>query len=133
MVSLRRPPAVSRADQYAAICAALWAERDLLQSLAAGLVADRITERASGPDPSAVDRLALQDVLRAAMVESLVATEGAPSGATLPALVATAPEPWATMLADHGNAMRSLLVDIGFLGEVRQLSLGEFLGAGPGA
>ena len=126
---------MSREEQYAAICAALWAERDLMHALTVAMVNARLAgddpfggEQRSDSERSAMDRLALQDVLRAAMVESLVATHEAPRGATLPYLIVMAPEPWSTMLAEHGHALRGLLGDLTLLGDVQQLSLAEFLG-----
>jgi hypothetical protein len=119
---------VSRTDHFAALCAALWAERDVLQRIAGAIVVERITGSADQPASGVLDRLAMQDVLRAAMVESLAASSALPVSATLPALVAAAPEPWSTMLADHGAALRDLLADVNLLGGVRQNSLAEFLG-----
>lgn len=126
---------VSRADYFAAICAALWAERDVLQDLVGSIVTERVITDPSGTGSAplgadtALRRLAMQDVLRAAMVESLASTAQLPSSATLPHLVRIAPEPWRTMLQDHGSALRSLLADVTDLGDVQQLSLAEFLGA----
>lgn len=125
----------SRADHFAAICAALWAERDVLQTLVGSIVAERVIAEPADlvlqvpAAETALHQLAMQDVLRAAMVESLAASAALPTEPTLPNLVQIAPEPWRTMLADHGRALRSLLADAIYLGDVRQLSLTEFLGA----
>ena len=126
---------MSRADHFAAICAALWAERDVLQTLVGSIVAERVISEPADvalqvpAAETAMRQLAMQDVLRAAMVESLAASAAMPTAATLPYLVQIAPEPWRTMLDDHGRALRSLLADAIYLGDVRQLSLAEFLGA----
>src|SRR5581483_5700748 len=112
---------------------------DALQSVVGSIVTSRLitgstgstgstgAEAAAGAD-GLLRRLALQDVLRAAMVESLASAAALPSGATLPHLVGLAPEPWRTMLDDHGRALRALLADASSLGDVEQLSLAEFLG-----
>src|SRR5437879_922160 len=124
-------PGVTRADHYAAICAALWAERRLLESLACASVVGRLMAsdrlhgwRVDAPSPEEVDmmeKLKLHEVLRAAMVEALLDAAHAPSGVTLAHLVITAPEPWSTMLADHRVALRELLADVESLSDVRQL------------
>lgn len=127
-------------DAYAAVCTVLWAERDLLESLACTAVVARLiphrhhgetaVRTASATERELVERLQLQEVLRAVVVEALAEATGSSGSSvtTLPELVADAPEPWATMLAEHREALLALVGDVGGLDVTAQLSLAEFLG-----
>ena len=125
------------ADTYAAICAVLWSERSALESLACTVVVSQLIPRGtnaiaarppSAPEVELTERLQLQEVLRAALVDGLVAALPARTPATLSDLAETAPEPWATMLREHRDALRTLLDDVTSLGVTPQRSLAEFLG-----
>jgi hypothetical protein len=121
-------------DHYAAVCAVLWSERDLLESLACTVLVDQLVShtgaarRAAGEVRSdALHRLGLQEVLRAAIVEALTSATRTAPRATLRELAESAPEPWRTMLAQHREALRSLAGDLRAMACVEQLSLQEFL------
>jgi hypothetical protein len=122
---------------FAAVCAVLWAERDLLGSLARTVVVGRLAGTPSGTGvvltprrPVAgqrlvIERLRLQEVLRASVVDAAVGPLTAPM--TLAELAALAPEPWSTMLMDHRAALCGLVADLDSLAVLSQLSLTEFL------
>jgi hypothetical protein len=123
-------------DNYAAICAVLWSQRELLESLACtAVIAQLLPRRAaalavrprSDAHRAMIERLRLQEVLRAAMVEALKDDVARPAPSTLAAIAADAPEPWATMLTEHREVLRSLLADVTSVDGVEQLSLAEFL------
>jgi hypothetical protein len=127
-------------DAYAAVCTVLWSERTLLESLACTAVVTRLIPRrdsradgttavrtASAEERQLVERLQLQEVLRSIVVDALAEATGT-SARTLPALVLAAPEPWATMLAEHREALLALADDVAGLDVTAQLSLAEFLG-----
>ncbi|HJQ42731.1 MAG TPA: hypothetical protein VJ831_06585 [Jatrophihabitantaceae bacterium] len=125
------------ADHYAAICAVLWSERNVLESLACTAVVGQLIPRRRNalavrpPSPTEIgliERLQLQEVLRAAMVDELMEVLPGDAPATLGTLADTAPEPWATMFREHRDALRVLLDDVTSLGVARQRSLAEFLG-----
>jgi hypothetical protein len=126
--------AVPPTDYYAAVCAVLWSERELLESLACTVVVEQMMTHAGAARRAAdvlqhesLHRLGLQEVLRAAMVEALQATTSGPADATLTDLAAAAPEPWQTMLIEHREALRTLAADLHSLAGFDQLSLREFL------
>jgi hypothetical protein len=125
---------VSRGDYYAAVCAVLWSERELLESLACTVVVEQLMTNAGAARQAAdaiqhdsLHRLGLQEVLRAAMVEALQATTNGPADATLTDLAAAAPQPWQTMLVEHREALRTLAAELHSLAGFEQLSLREFL------
>jgi hypothetical protein len=115
----------------------LWAERDLLGSLARTVVVGRLAGTPSGTGvvltprrPVAgqrlvIERLRLQEVLRASVVDAAVGPLTGPM--TLAELAALAPEPWSTMLMDHRTALCGLVADLDSLAVLSQLSLTEFL------
>ena len=122
-------------DHYAAVCAVLWSERELLESLACTVIVAQLMSSAGAASRAAGDvrsdvmhKLALQEVLRAAIVEALITATSAEPTATLRDLSEAAPEPWQTMLAEHRTALRALADDVGALADYEQLSLLEFLG-----
>jgi hypothetical protein len=119
-------------DSYAAVCAVLWSEREVLETLACTIVLGHLLAYSGGSDPAnrpltheqqdAIERLRMQEVLRAAVVETVGGSEP-----TLAELAALAPEPWATMLFEHLVALRTLAADLRTLRGFDQLSLTEFL------
>ena len=127
----------SDASGFAAVCAVLWAERDVLQALTRTVVVGRLAASQAAPGsvltprrPSAgqrptLERLRLHEVLRAAIVDAALAPLTGPT--TLAELAARAPEPWSTMLLEHRAALRDLVSDLDSLGVLRQRSLSEFL------
>jgi hypothetical protein len=129
--------AATDAGGFAAVCAVLWVERDLLQALTRTVVVGRLAgapsaagavltpRRASAGQRATLERVQLQEVLRAVVVDAAVAPLTGPM--TLAELAARAPEPWSTMLLDHRSALCGLAAELDSLGVLRQLSLSEFL------
>ena len=124
-------------DSYDALCAVLWSERNLLESLACTVVVGQLVPHAraaarSGRTPTAaelelIEQLQLQEVLRAAVSEAVAEAAGLAAPATLAELATDAPEPWSTILLEHRAALRTLLDDIAALDVAPQLSLVEFV------
>lgn len=135
MTTTRRLP-TRYGDPYAAVCTVLWSERELLEALACSVVVRRLVGRTDDLAASHVDaeqaelldRLSLQEVLRAAVVEAVDSVTGPGGPRSLYELAATAPEPWSTMLFEHREALRALATELSELTQLRQLSLAEFLG-----
>jgi hypothetical protein len=123
---------------FAAVSALLWNERELLE-----LVLFRLTEehlllcagasrwlaKANDELAAAHSQLSGTEVLRAAEVDALVETLGLPPETTLCELVAVAPEPWATLLAEHRSALQSLVGEI----EALRTEVARALSAGASA
>ena len=119
---------------YAAVCAVLWSERELLESLACTVIVEQLMTHAGAARRAADDvqhdamrRLGLQEVLRAAIVEALLTAISAPATTTLRELALTAPEPWGTMLREHHDSLAALSSDLQSLSGFEQLSLHDFL------
>ena len=120
---------------FAAVCAVLWSERELLESLACTVIVEQLMSHAGAARQAADDvqhdamhRLGLQEVLRGAIVDALLTAITAPPTTTLRQLAAIAPEPWATMLREHRESLTALSTDLESLAGFEQLSLPEFLG-----
>lgn len=113
-------------DAFAAVCAALWRQRDLLETLAEQLTPAAIDNRAAIAD------IQIGEVWRAAEVGVLTYGLGLPAEATLAAIAAAAPEPWQTLLLDHRDNLHRLYSRITALAvatgsPIRQQSLDDFL------
>lgn len=120
---------------YAAVCAVLWSERELLESLACTVIVEQLVSHAGAARQAAdvvqhdaIHRLGLQEVLRGAIVDALLSLTAAPPTATLRDIAARAPEPWGTMLYEHRESLVLLSRDLHSLTDFEQLSLHEFLG-----
>jgi hypothetical protein len=130
-------PTPSRRDaepeltSFAAVSSLLWNERELLESVLFKLTVQRLVlasgssrwlARATDEVNAVVGRISGTEVLRAAEIDALAETLHLPHETTLSELVAIAPEPWSTLLAEHRAALRSLVAEIEALGgEVRTL------------
>lgn len=120
---------------YAAVCAVLWSERELLESLSCTVIVEQLVSHAGAARQAAdvvqhdaMHRLGLQEVLRGAIVDALLTVTSAPPTATLRDIAARAPEPWGTMLYEHRESLLLLSRDLETLTDFEQLSLREFLG-----
>jgi hypothetical protein len=119
---------------FATLGELLWREREMLDQLVCTLVVAKMMDLVSmRPDhaaeteaDSAIGRMQLTEVHRAAEVEELARAADLPGGTTLAELAAAAPEPWQTVLADHRAALRTLLTDLESLA-TWQRSLADFL------
>jgi hypothetical protein len=121
-------------DHYAAVCAVLWSERELLESIACTVIVEQLVANGGAARHAAdtiqqasLERLAAQEVLRAAIVEALITATATSPRATLAELADEAPEPWQTILREHREALRLLASDLASLAVFDQLSLREFL------
>jgi hypothetical protein len=111
-----------RENDFAALAALLWSERDLLGELSVAA-----SDRAEAPgevEMPALVRLGELEVLRAIEAETLAENLGLPSDASLAELASAAPPPWWLILQLHRDALRHLMAACGAF---RQLSLEEFL------
>lgn len=132
-------PAVPAAEagidaHYAAVCAVLWSERELLESLACTVIVEQLIshtgaarQAADVVQHDAMHRLGLQEVLRGAIVDALLTVTSAPPTSTLRDIAGRAPEPWGTILYEHRDSLLALSVDLESLAGFHQLSLHEFL------
>jgi hypothetical protein len=124
-VEVERRPAVAEwggsANSAAALArlgTLLWSERLLLRRVRSqSLLPSQLRASAA--------RLAELEVLRAMESELLAETLGLPPTATLAELAAAAPDPWATILADHRGALLALSDAVAPV--VRQRSLADYL------
>jgi hypothetical protein len=131
-----RPDGESTAEiaGFATLGELLWRERELLDQLVCTLVVAKVmdlvsmrpADAAETEADSAIGRMQLTEVHRAAEVEALARLADLPGGPTLAELAAAAPEPWQTVLADHRAALRMLLTDLESLA-TWQRSLADFL------
>jgi hypothetical protein len=128
------PPGASRDAHYAAVCAVLWSERELLESLACTVIVEQLMSHAGAARQAAdvvqhdaMHRLGLQEVLRGAIVDALLTVTAAPPTASLRDIAARAPEPWGTILYEHRESLMALSRDLESLAGFEQLSLHEFL------
>lgn len=119
---------------YAAVCAVLWSERELLESLACTVIVEQLVTHtgaarlaADHVQQDAMRRLGLQEVLRGAIVGALLTAIAAPPTATLQEVADGAPEPWRTILREHRESLSALSSDLHSLAGFEQLSLHEFL------
>lgn len=116
---------------FASVSALLWNERELLQSVLYKLTVQRLVlasgstrwlAKAGDEVSAAVSRISGTEVLRAAEIDALAEHLHLPHETTLSELIAIAPEPWSTLLAEHRDALRGLVAEIEALGgEVRTL------------
>lgn len=106
---------------YSAVSAVLWREREALQHVQFKLVQQqlilqsghtRMLDAATGELESALDQLRCTEVLRAIESEVVAAELGVDELPTLAELAAGAPEPWASVLAEHRTALRELTDEV---------------------
>jgi hypothetical protein len=102
---------------FEALGSQLWRQRELLEDLLYALVTQRLVLesdlsewliRADEDVRAAASRLQDAEVVRAVTTEQLNRRYGLDPAASLRGLVAVAPEPWATMLTDHRQALLDL-------------------------
>jgi hypothetical protein len=119
--SQRRAPRTFESDAFAALAAALWSERDTLETLLFKLVEEQLVltggvtrwlNRADDEVRAALDRVCTNEVMRAAEVDGLVWVLGLPAETTLAELAELAPEPWGEVLSEHRTALRTLAFEI---------------------
>lgn len=116
---------------FAAVSSLLWSERELLEQVVYRLTLQRLVltsgatrwlSRANDELNAAVSQVSGSEVLRAAEIEALAESLRLPHETTLAELIAVAPEPWSTLLAEHRVALRSLVGEIEDLGgDVKRL------------
>jgi hypothetical protein len=119
---------------YATLIDLLWSERRTLDELLCKLIVSRLVHATgSDEDPAdpyvctAIARLRLTEVLRAAEVDALARVTDLPASITLAELADAAPEPWQTLLGDYRAALSTLLSDLASFATLRQVSLADFL------
>ncbi|WP_375480203.1 flagellar export chaperone FlgN [uncultured Jatrophihabitans sp.] len=105
------------ATAFAPVDSLLWSERSLLQRLLYQLSAQELVISAGRTEwlrdsdvevRALVHDLQLHELARATETDALAARYGLPPAAPLRRIVAAAPEPWATIMADHLHALREL-------------------------
>jgi hypothetical protein len=111
----------TQAKDLSDFCSVLWCERAIVER-----VLFRLTEQqllleaghtqwlvpASEDLAAAIDELRATEVLRSAEADALARVLGPSCGATLAELAAAAPEPWASMLLEHRDALREITAAI---------------------
>ena len=106
---------------WAALCTRLWIERDQLEDLLFKLTevqlivasgSTRWLNKADDEARRALESLHDTEVVRAVAVEELISQCGVESNTTLRELIAIAPSPWDSLLADHCEALRELALGI---------------------
>lgn len=116
---------------FAAVSALLWTERELLEQVLYRLTVQRLVltsgatrwlSRVNDEVNAAVSQISGSEVLRAAEIEALAESLHLPHETTLAELIAVAPEPWSTLLAEHRTALRALVGEIEDMGgDVKRL------------
>jgi hypothetical protein len=120
-----------RTQDFSAIASLLWREREILETVLFKIVEEQLVlssgqtrwlAPANRELQSALDQLRVTEVARAVQVDELCERLGRPAGATLVELAELAPAPWADILLDHREALRTLAAEIdAAAGENRRL------------
>jgi hypothetical protein len=131
MPKLPSSPTDHELASFAAVSALLWTERELLEQVLYRLTVQRLVltsgatrwlSRVNDEVSAAVSQISGSEVLRAVEIEALAESLHLPNETTLAELIAVAPEPWGTLLADHRAALRSLVAEIEDMGgDVKRL------------
>jgi hypothetical protein len=133
------PGAVAAA--FSAVSAALWSQRDALETVLFKLVEERFVvasgsarwlNRADDEVRSAIATMQMGEVLRAVEVEALAQAVELPGIATLDELADALPEPSRLILRDHRSALRSLVAEIEAVAEENRRLLNDTGLAGRG-
>ena len=103
------------------LAAVLWQEREVLEDLLYALIQQQLLldvgqtgwlPRADAAVAAATRAVQDHELVRAIEVETLVQVLGLPANASLLEIAAHAGEPWATVLGDHRDALRTLTAEI---------------------
>lgn len=108
-------------DSLAVITSMLWRERECLEMLLFKLVEQQLI-LSSGHSRwlhlvddevrAAAEALRESELIRAAEVDLLAQQTGLPADTTLRELAAVTPEPWCTLLEEHGETLRSTVLEV---------------------
>lgn len=122
MLQMERDAGVANdTSAYDAVSSALWAQRDALEDLLFRLVSEQLVltsgsnrwlARADDEVRAAIEALRGGEVLRAIEVDELNRLLRLDPQASLADIAAAAPEPWATLLAEHRAALRGLVFEV---------------------
>lgn len=113
------------------VASTLWRLRELLDTLLFKVVVQRLVldsgqtrwlVNATRELAAALHEVQAAEVLRAAKVDRLADRLGVAVGSTLAELADAAPEPWATVLHEHRDALRVLVADVDAAAEAAELS-----------
>ncbi|MDQ1743493.1 MAG: hypothetical protein QOE23_1832 [Pseudonocardiales bacterium] len=111
----------SKTMGFSEVSTLLWRERDALQLLLFKLIEEQLIvsagqtrwlAQANNEIEVALDQLRGTEVLRAAEVDSIADDLGLPAPPTLAELEALAPQPWATLFAEHRQALLQLVDEV---------------------
>jgi hypothetical protein len=111
----------SKTMGFSEVSTLLWRERDALQLLLFKLVEEQLIvsagqtrwlAQANNEIEAALDQLRGTEVLRAAEVDSIADDLGLSVPPTLAELEELAPQPWATLFADHRQALLQLVDEV---------------------
>jgi hypothetical protein len=114
------------AAAFSAVCDALWIQRGALQDLLYRLVceqyvltadAGRFLAKADDEIRAALTAVRTSEVIRAAEVEELTRVLDLDTDASLAMIVAAAPQPWRSLLAEHRSALRALTLEVDTVAE----------------
>jgi hypothetical protein len=106
---------------YSDVSSVLWREREVLQDLLYKLLTEtlivsaghtRWLAKANDDVAQALDELRATEVLRAAEVEAIAVELNADEPPSLAELATSAPEPWATIFADHRASLLVLVAEV---------------------
>lgn len=99
----------------------LWSEREILRNVLFKIVEERLVlsagehrwlAHADGELAAELHRLRGGEVMRAAEADAVAIRLNLPAGATLTQLAELAPEPWASILREHRDALRQLSAEV---------------------
>jgi hypothetical protein len=116
----------TQTKELSEFCSVLWCERAIVECVLFRLTAQQLLLKAgytqwlaaaSNDVANAMDELRETEVLRSADADALARVLGPATGATLGELAEAAPEPWASMLLEHRDALRELTAGIEVLSE----------------
>lgn len=111
----------SRTKELSEFCGVLWREREIVERVLFKVMAQQLVLKsdqtrwlvtANTEIELAVNDLRVVEVMRCAEADRLAEELGLAHGSTLADLASAAPEPWASILAEHRDALRELTDEI---------------------
>ena len=108
-------------EAFSTVASMLWSEREVLEKLLFKLVEEQLIvssgstrwlHKADDELRAAVEEMRAGEIVRSAEVDTLVRRLGLPVETTLAQLAEFAPEPWGTVLLEHREALRQLVLEV---------------------
>ena len=123
----------SQQMEFSEYCSLLWREREIVEQVLFRIVEQQLVLKAgqtrwlaaaNNEVETALEDLRISEVLRSAEADNLTSRMSLPTGSTLSELAEVAPEPWASILLEHRDALRALAAEIQVTTEENMALLG---------